>query len=78
MLLDWQLGSQREPLTERSLSGTAAIESAAQRAAQLAACGIARGDRLFLWYGNRCEFFVDLLAIWRLVSCRVRSSRIAP
>jgi oxalate---CoA ligase len=71
VLLDWQLGSLREPLSERSLSGDNARACAVQRAAQLAAAGIARGDRVFLCYGNRCEFFVDLLAIWQLGACAI-------
>jgi acyl-CoA synthetase (AMP-forming)/AMP-acid ligase II len=71
VLLDWQLGSLSEPLAERKLDGTAAAACAAARAAQLADLGVGRGNRVFLWYGNRAEFFVDLLGVWRLGACAV-------
>src|SRR5258705_13551077 len=33
--------------------------------------GLARGQRVSLHYGNRPEFFADLLAVWNLGGCAV-------
>jgi acyl-CoA synthetase (AMP-forming)/AMP-acid ligase II len=33
--------------------------------------GLAPGDRIFLPFGNRLEFFAELLAIWRLGGCAI-------
>ena len=41
------------------------------RAAAYGSQGIGRGDRVFLGFGNRLEFFADLLAIWHLGGCAV-------
>jgi acyl-CoA synthetase (AMP-forming)/AMP-acid ligase II len=33
--------------------------------------GLRRGDRVFLHFGNRIEFFAELLAVWRLGACAI-------
>ena len=37
-----------------------------RRSDRLGATGLRKGDRAFLLFGNRLEFFAELLAIWRL------------
>jgi acyl-CoA synthetase (AMP-forming)/AMP-acid ligase II len=43
----------------------------AARAAECEAAGLGRGERVFVLYANTLEFFVDLLAVWRLGACAV-------
>lgn len=62
-LVDAQSGATLEP---------AAIAAAvAARAALLATAGLGPGERALIHYGNRPEFFLDLLAIWRCGACAV-------
>lgn len=42
-----------------------------RRTARFQRQGLAAGDRVFLVFGNRLEFFAELLAIWRLGACAV-------
>lgn len=42
-----------------------------QRATLLHGLGVRRGQRVFVHYGNKLEFFADLLAIWLLGACAV-------
>ena len=43
----------------------------ALRARRFARLGLARGDRVLVHFGNRREFFAELLAAWRLGACVV-------
>lgn len=71
MYIDLQLGTLLEPLTGRRLDESQARRQAAGRAAFMARQGLRRGDRVLLHYGNRNEFFVDILALWQLGACPV-------
>ncbi len=71
MFIDLQLGSLHEPLTDRRVDGAQALAQAAQRATRYATLGVGPGHRVFVHFGNRIEFFIDLLALWRLGACVV-------
>jgi acyl-CoA synthetase (AMP-forming)/AMP-acid ligase II len=49
---------------------TVALE-VARRARRYRRLGLSRGDRVFLHFGNRAEFFAELLAVWRLGGCAI-------
>jgi len=70
MFLDWRLAiwsSHHGPALDRAEIG----RQVARRIARFERRGLGRGDRVFLPFGNRLEFFAELLAIWRLGGCAV-------
>lgn len=71
MFIDLALGTLHEPLTDRRVEGAHGAQLAASRAAFFSAAGVAPGQRVFLHYGNCIEFFIDVLALWRLGACVV-------
>jgi acyl-CoA synthetase (AMP-forming)/AMP-acid ligase II len=71
MLTSRGLGRLVEPLTGRALEGREVFTRAVARAAALARYELAQGDRVFLHHGNSIDFFVDLLAVWRLGGCAI-------
>jgi acyl-CoA synthetase (AMP-forming)/AMP-acid ligase II len=71
MLLTLEVGALHEPLTGRHWDPPEIQRQVAARIGFYHARGVARGDRIFLLFGNRLEFFADLLAIWRLGGCPV-------
>jgi acyl-CoA synthetase (AMP-forming)/AMP-acid ligase II len=71
LLADSRLGRLVEPLTDRVWEPGALLARSARRMRRFADLGLARGQRVFLHYGNRPEFFADLLAIWNLGACAV-------
>ena len=71
MLADSRLGRLVDPLTDRVWEPGDVLARCERRMHQFADLGLARGGRVFLHYGNRPEFFADLLAIWRLGGCAV-------
>lgn len=71
MLLELQLGELAEPISGRKWDRGAIAREVALRTARFQSLGLARGDRVFLPFGNRLEFFAELLAIWRLGGCAV-------
>ena len=71
MFLDLALGPLSEPLTERHWDRNAVRERYRRRLGYYAGRGLARGDCVFLHYGNTPEFFVDLAAVWSLGACAV-------
>jgi acyl-CoA synthetase (AMP-forming)/AMP-acid ligase II len=71
MFLTAHLGPITEPLTGRRWEPPVMAREIAARAAGYHASGIGRGDRVLLGFGNRLEFFADLLAVWRLGACAV-------
>jgi oxalate---CoA ligase len=79
MLTTRGFGRLIEPFTGRVLQGSAVVERASARAAEFARCDLKRRDRVFLHDGNTIEFFVDLLATWRLGACAIPiDSRLVP
>lgn len=71
MFLDLRLGALVEPITGRRWEPVVIATEATRRIARFQRLGLARGDRVFLTFGNRLEFFAELLAIWRLGACAV-------
>ncbi len=71
MYLDLNLGRLAEPVSGRSWDRTQILDQVGRRVARLQQKGLARGDRVFLTFGNRLEFFAELLAIWKLGACAV-------
>ena len=60
-----------EPLTGRRWEPEEVERQIRSRVAAYRARGLGRGDRVFLGFGSRLEFFADLLAIWHLAGCAV-------
>jgi acyl-CoA synthetase (AMP-forming)/AMP-acid ligase II len=59
------VGQLSEPLTGRHWDAPAVTREVSARAARFRRAGLRAGDRVFLHFGNRLEFFAELLAIWR-------------
>lgn len=71
MFLDLHVGLLAEPLSGRRWTPADVAREVALRVARLQRHGLARGDRVFLPFGNRLEFFAELLAVWQLGACAV-------
>jgi len=71
LLADIRLGRLIDPLTEAVWEPAEVLDRCKRRMHLLAAAGLQRRERVFLHYGNRPEFFADLLAIWNLGACAV-------
>jgi acyl-CoA synthetase (AMP-forming)/AMP-acid ligase II len=69
MVFGPRVGDLIEPLTGRHWDPETIRERWARRLAVYQANGLRPGDRVFLHFGNTCEFFVELLAIWQLGGC---------
>lgn len=79
MLLDLKVGNLAEPVSGRNWNGEDIRREVARRIARFQRHGLAPGDRVFLPFGNRLEFFAELLAVWRLGACAVPiDSRLTP
>ena len=71
MFVDLNVGNLAEPVSGRRWERQEIGRQVALRIARFQSRGLARGDRVFLPFGNRLEFFAELLAIWRLGACAV-------
>jgi acyl-CoA synthetase (AMP-forming)/AMP-acid ligase II len=71
MQSDPTAGNLVEPVSGRRWSRDDVAREVRRRIARLRGHGLKRGDRVFLPFGNRLEFFAELLAIWRLGACAV-------
>ena len=71
MSIDLTVGNLIEPLSGRRWDRHEVGRQVARRIARLQRHAVIRGDRVFLPFGNRLEFFADLLAIWRVGACAV-------
>ena len=71
MFFDLSVGSLIDPIAARRWDPAAIQRQLAFRMRHFREHGVARGDRVFLHHGNTLEFFVDLLAVWRLGACAV-------
>jgi long-chain acyl-CoA synthetase len=69
LFIDSRLGTLHEPLSGRRWDGAETWRRTQQRAALLRRAGVKRGEHVFIHYGNKPEFFVDVLAIWCLGAC---------
>ncbi|MBA2623809.1 MAG: AMP-binding protein, partial [Chthoniobacterales bacterium] len=71
MLLELQVGNLVEPFSGRRWDRSEIQRQVARRVARFLAHDLAPGDRVFLPFGNRLEFFAELLAIWQLGGCAI-------
>src|SRR5262245_8928325 len=71
MVLDLEPGALCEPLTDRRWRRADVAREVAARARRYARLGLRPGERVFLHFGNRLEFFAELLALWRVGACAV-------
>jgi acyl-CoA synthetase (AMP-forming)/AMP-acid ligase II len=71
MFLDLAVGSLTEPAGHRHWNREEVPRRIAARIRHYQSAGLSVGDRVFIHYGNRMEFFADLLAIWHLGGCAV-------
>ena len=66
MFFDSQPGSITELLAGRTWSSREVLFQVGARIQHFQSAGLGRGDRIFVQYGNKLEFFVDLLGVWYL------------
>ncbi|MFI5325288.1 MAG: AMP-binding protein [Candidatus Rokuibacteriota bacterium] len=59
------VGQLTEPLTGRHWDAPAVTREVSARASRYRRRGLRPGDRVLLHFGNRLEFFAELLALWR-------------
>lgn len=71
MFVDLNFGNLAEPVSGRRWDRQEIGRQVALRIARFQAHGLGRNDRVFLPFGNRLEFFAELLAVWRLGACAV-------
>ncbi len=71
MFLDLKVGALIEPFGSRRWEPAEIALQTGKRVARYRALGLGAGDRVFLPFGNRLEFFAELLAVWRLGGCAV-------
>ncbi len=71
MLIDLRPGNLAEPMSGRQWDRDEVERQVAARTRRFQRLGLSRGDRVFLHFGNRLEFFAEVLAIWRLGGCAI-------
>ncbi len=71
MLLELNVGNLMEPVGGRRWDRPEISRQVARRIARFRKYGLTREDRVFLPFGNRLEFFAELLASWRLGACAI-------
>jgi len=71
MFLDLCVGNLIEPVSGRHWNRKETAHQVARRIARFRKQGLALGDRVFLLFGNRPEFFAELLAVWQLGGCAI-------
>jgi len=65
------VGTLTEPVSGRSWKREETCRQVAGRIHALQAAGMAPGDRVLIHFGNRLEFFAELLAIWAVGGCAI-------
>ena len=65
------VGSLTEPVSGRHWSRREIQRQIAIRKHAFLLAGIEPGDRVLIVFGNRLEFFAELLAIWSLGACAI-------
>jgi acyl-CoA synthetase (AMP-forming)/AMP-acid ligase II len=72
-------GSLTEANSGRYWSNTDIRQEVLLRTSSLHSRGMKPGDRVLIHFGNRLEFFAELLAVWRLGGCAIPvDSRLTP
>ncbi len=79
MSIEPNVGTLTEAMTGRRWAPPEVTHEVARRVRRFAQRGLAPGERVFIHFGNRLEFFAELLAVWRLGGCAVPvDSRLTP
>lgn len=79
MFLDLDTGTLTEPISGRHWDGAEIRHQVGLRIATYQSRGLQSGDRVLIHFGNRLEFFAELLAVWRLGGCVIPvDSRLTP
>lgn len=79
MFLELDTGTLTEPITGRHWNAAEIQRQVAMRIAAYQSRGMRSGDRVLIHFGNRLEFFAELLAVWRLGGCAIPvDSRLTP
>ncbi|MEJ5378381.1 MAG: class I adenylate-forming enzyme family protein [bacterium] len=79
MFLDLNVGDLVEPLSGRRWDKKETAGQVSRRAARFRKMGLLPGDRVFILFGNKPEFFAELLAVWRMGACPIPvDSRLTP
>ncbi|MDW8309689.1 MAG: class I adenylate-forming enzyme family protein [Verrucomicrobiales bacterium] len=71
MFTELSVGHLVEPFGSRRWSPAEIHSQIRRRLARFERLGLRPGDRVFLLFGNRPEFFAELLALWKLGACAV-------
>jgi len=67
----WDVGNLTEPVSGHHWDKAEIHKQVLMRVHACLAAGIAPGDRVLIHFGNRLEFFAELLAIWRVGACAI-------
>lgn len=79
MAIDLEIGTITEPISGRQWRAKETLHQVAVRVRAYQSRGFEHGDRVLILFGNRLEFFAELLAIWRLGGCAIPvDSRLTP
>ena len=71
MFVDLEIGTLAEPVSGRRWGPADVARQVALRIGRYERAGLQPGDRVVLPFGNRLEFFAELLAIWKSGGCAV-------
>jgi len=71
MNIESNVGSLTEPVTGRHWDRREIQRQIVKRIHAYLCAGIEPGDRVLIHFGNRLEFFAELLALWRLGACAI-------
>jgi len=71
MAIDIEIGTLAEPISGRQWGRKEMLHQVAMRVHAYQSHGFIHGDRVLILFGNRLEFFAELLAIWRLGGCAI-------
>jgi acyl-CoA synthetase (AMP-forming)/AMP-acid ligase II len=71
MLIELNVGNLVEPFGGRRWDKPEIHRQVALRLGRFQSLGLVPEDRVFLPFGNRLEFFAELLAVWKLGACAI-------
>src|SRR6188474_2373751 len=71
MFIELNVGNLIEPFGGRHWSPAETGRQIALRVGRLQDFGVGPEDRVFLPFGNRLEFFADLIALWKVGACAI-------
>jgi acyl-CoA synthetase (AMP-forming)/AMP-acid ligase II len=75
MFIGADTGNLTEVVSGRHWEPAEVRRQVAMRVASYSSLGLERGDRVLIIFGNRLEFFAELLAVWSLGGCAIPVDR---